>query len=136
MPFAQKVGSLHKKSQMNHSEVFIKVNAPCDKGIAPLVTALNEIHGLVTVDSCQNGPWGAYVFFTYGKTWKELAALLQKISNGLSNPGLPVGFTLTLEWLGSNNKPRARIALEPEHVVVVAEALRKLAPNLNARMTA
>lgn len=117
---------------MNHRQVFVKVNAQCDEGVVPLVEALNQIDGVTTFDSCQDGAWGAYVFFTYGETWQDLAALLQAISTGLSDPGVSVGFKLTLEWWGSNDKPRAQIALEPGHVALVSAALRELAPNLNA----
>ncbi len=118
-----------------HNEVWVKVNARCDQGVAPLVIALNEIAGLTTVDSCEDGAWGAYVFFTYGDDWQELAALMQDISTGVSGLNLPCGYTLSLEWLGSNDRPRAQISLEPRDVPVVADALRKLAPTLNDHRT-
>ena len=117
---------------MTHKQVWFKVNAQCDEGILPLVVALNEIDGLITGDSCQDGAWGAYVFFTYGETWEDLASLLQAVSTGLSQPGLQVGYTMSLEWCGSNETPRARIALESEHVRILAEALRALIPSLNS----
>lgn len=117
-----------------HREVWIRVNAKCDEGIAPLVIALNRLEGVVTVDSCENGPWGAYVFFTYGDSWQELAGLMQAISTELSKIVLPCGYTLSLEWLGSNDKPYARISLEPEYVRVVAGGLEKVVASLNARM--
>ena len=120
---------------MEHKQVYIKVNAACDEGVAALVAALSEFAGVVTVDSCENGAWGAYVFFTYGDTWQDLAALLQGISTGLSTLGLPVGFSLVMEWLGSNKKPRALMSLAPEHVAQLVEPLRGLIPTLNARMT-
>ena len=119
---------------MNHRQVWAKVNAQCDSGIASLVETLNEINGVTTLDSCENGAWGAYVFFTYGDTWQDLAALLQEISTGLSTLGLPVGFSLVMEWLGSNDSPRAQISLAPEHVALLAEPLRGLVSTLNARM--
>lgn len=36
----------------SHKQVMIKVNAECDENIAPIVLALNEINGIVTLDSC------------------------------------------------------------------------------------
>jgi len=57
---------------VEHKQVYIKVNAACDEGVAALVAALSEFEGVVTVDSCENGAWGAYVFFTYGDTWQDL----------------------------------------------------------------
>ena len=117
-----------------HEQVTIKVNAEVDRGVASLVAALNEIDGLITLDSCQNCyPWGANVFFTFGKDWKDLAELLQNLSTELSSPGLPVGFALWLQWLGSNDKPRAQVCVEPEHVVILADGIRRVSSSLNAR---
>ena len=120
----------------HHEQVMIRINALCDRGIAPLVGALNEIDGVITVDSCENGAWGAYVFFHYGEDWRDLATLLQEISSLLSDPGLPCGYSLQLEWLGSNNRPRALISLEPEHMALVAEGIGSIASILNDRMCA
>jgi len=103
-----------------HEQVNIKVNARCDKDIASLVEVLNEIEGCITLDSCQEGVLGeAYVFFTYGNTWQELALLLQAMSSELSKISLDCGYLLRLEWLGSNERPRAQIVLPPEHVATV-----------------
>ena len=121
---------------MTHRQVYIKVNAEVDGGIAPLVQALNEIEGVITVDSCENGAWGGYVFFTYGEGWKELASLLQATSSLLCGLNLPCGFSLVMEWLGGNDKPRAQIAFEPEHVAYIADGIQRIAASLNARMSA
>ena len=67
--------------------------------------------------------------------WQSLAALLQEVSTSLSTLGSPVGVSLILEWLGSNDKPRLQISLKPEHVALLAEPLRGLVSNLNARMS-
>ena len=112
----------------------VRVNAPCDEGVAPLVEALAEIKGLVTVDSCEDGPWGAHVFFTYGEGWQDLAALLQAMSTALSAPPLPCGYSFSMEWQGSNDRPRAQVALSPEHVACLADGVRRVAASLNARM--
>ena len=116
---------------MTHRQVWLKVNAQCDEGIAQVVSALNEIKGVLTVDSCQDGAWGAYVFFSYGDTWQELASLLQELSTGLSDLGLPVGFTLSMEWLGSNDRPRARLSMKPEHAVYVASGIEIAAKRMS-----
>ena len=41
-----------------HKQVIAKVNAKCDEGIAPLVSALNGINGIITLDSCESGILG------------------------------------------------------------------------------
>ena len=120
---------------MTHKQVWLKVNAQCDEGILSLVSALNEIKGLMTLDSCQDGAWGAYVFFTYGENWRELAELLQTLSSLLSGRKLPCGFSLVMEWLGSNDKPRAQLLMEPAHVVYVADGIQEVVATLNVRMT-
>ena len=112
----------------------MKVNAECDEGVAPLVAALNDIDGVITMDSCQNCyPWGANVFFTYGRSWPMLAGLLQRLSGELSKLELPFGYSFYLSWLGSNNRPRAHICLAPEHVGDLAVAIRQVTPNLHSR---
>ena len=41
-----------------HREIPVKVTAWVDEGIADLVIALNEVPGVETLDSCQEGPDG------------------------------------------------------------------------------
>jgi len=62
---------------LGHSEIFVKVNASVDRGIAELVCALSEIDGLETIASCegyQDGP-KAYVIFRFGG-WRECGEFL------------------------------------------------------------
>ena len=121
---------------MQHEQVFIKINGTCDKGIAPLVVALNEIPGLITLDSCQSGAYGeAYVFFTYGNKWEELASFLQGLSSQLSKYKLCCGYRLRLEWFGNNDQPRAQLVLESKHVVDVADGIRTLVTQPSDHMT-
>jgi len=118
-----------------HRQVVVKVNAECDEGIAQLVLALNEIDGLITLDSCQQGVMGeAYVFFTYGKTWQALAGFLQTMSSELSELHLDFGYTLRIEWFGSNEWPRAQIVVLPEYVTTLAESIWALSDRINAHM--
>jgi hypothetical protein len=43
---------------MPHREIPVRVTAWVDEGIADLVTALNEVPGVMTLDSCQEDPNG------------------------------------------------------------------------------
>jgi hypothetical protein len=45
-------------TDMTHREIAVKVTAWVDEVIAPLVVALNEVPGVVTLDSCQEDPDG------------------------------------------------------------------------------
>ncbi len=64
-----------------HNQVWVKVNAPVDEGIAELVAVLSEVDGLETIASCQGEPAAnpqegvrsmAYVFFYFGD-WQTIS---------------------------------------------------------------
>ncbi|MEE8352982.1 MAG: hypothetical protein V3S10_00865 [Dehalococcoidales bacterium] len=116
-----------------HEQVAIKVNGFCDKGIQPLVSALNEMDGVATLDSCERSVFEeAYVYFEYGETWQELASLLQAMSAELSTRLVGCVHALRLEWSGSSERPRAQIVVEPQHVATLTGHLQSLATYLTA----
>lgn len=120
--------------EFTHRQVAVKVNVTCDEGIVPLVVALNEINGLRTHDSCQCTPDGqASVFFEYGDDWRNLAEMMQSLSSRLGEERISCGFVFRLEWWGSNEWPRAEILMNPRHVATVADAIKKIAPEINRR---
>ena len=54
-----------------HRERCIKVNAFVDEGIVPLVSALSEIDGLVTLESCEGDHGGQAAFVIFRMTnWR------------------------------------------------------------------
>jgi len=119
-----------------HTEIPVRVNAWVDEGIAPLVLALNEIDGVWTLSSCERGILGrGYVDFTYGQDWKELAVLVDEMAGLLvaHPPPHGYGYTLHLEWLGGIT-PRAQVLVDPERATLLADAITKIAPELNRRM--
>ena len=106
----------------------IKVNAFVDEGIAPLVAALSGIEGLVTLESCERGDDGlADVYFSYGAyvDWRELGAMLESLAGKLRELNICCGFSLTLEWFGSNDQPRARLSVKPEHAAEIADLIER-----------
>jgi len=108
-----------------HEQVVVKVNAQVDKGIAPLVEALNGFDGVITLDSCERGVTGAsYVFFLYGSGWRELGRFPDWLSVRLRALDLCCGYSLRLEWFGSNEQPRAQLVLQPEYIDALAAAIR------------
>ena len=119
----------------SHKQVMIKVNAECDEGVAPLVLALNEIAGIITLDSCEHGVYGeAYVFFTYGKNWQETGKLMQELFICLSKK-FCCEYSLRLEWIGNNDCPRAKLICAIEHVGSIADTIRSSAFQINDHMT-
>lgn len=59
-----------------HDQVWVKVNAQVDSGMAEIVSLLNEIEGLQTIESCQGqGDRLAFVYFYYGD-WDKICGLV------------------------------------------------------------
>lgn len=67
----------------NHEQVWVKVNAQVDKNIANIVTALNMVNGLLTLDSCEGDEKWSYVYFKYGNYKKICYFLFDKLSPNL-----------------------------------------------------
>ena len=115
-----------------HEQALVKVNALIDKDIAPLVEILNRFKNILTLDSCQDGAEGAYVYFswtngsTYQTNWKDLGAFLDQLSVRLRDLGLCCGYSLRLEWFGNNEQPRAQLVISPRHVAAVTERIREM----------
>ena len=65
-----------------HPQTWIKVNAPVDEGVAEIVSLLNTVDGLETLQSCQGEPGDreGYVYFSCGN-WKrfEEVGIIQPI---------------------------------------------------------
>jgi len=118
-----------------HKQVLIKVNAECDEGVAPVVIALNEIHGVITSDSCQEGVYGeAYVYFSYGKSWKELGTLLNEIASCLRENDFCCECLVRLEWLGDNDCPYGKLVFDISHMGNLASAIQNSTSKINRRM--
>ena len=119
-----------------HEQAIIKVNIECDKGISPLVLALNEIQGLFTLESCQEGVYGeASVFFSYGINWQETGFLINEMAICLRESGVCCECILRLEWVGSNDRPRAKLVCDTGHVDGIADIIHSSAVRINVRMS-
>lgn len=71
-----------------HDQVWIKVNAPVDSGIAALITALSTFPKLQTIESCQGIDGWAWVCFVYGKHWEHPWEELAQFVLGFLGPKL------------------------------------------------
>lgn len=61
---------------MEHDQVWVKVNAEVDRGMAGIVSALSSLQGLRTLQSCQCSSTGeSYVHFWYG-SWEQVSELV------------------------------------------------------------
>jgi len=101
---------------------WIKDNVQVDEGIAELVTALNAVEGLETIESCQGwsgGNWAA-VYFYYGD-WKKIRRFLFKeISLALKNIEHK---SVTAEIWGRSD-PMGTVAMAAEVLPDVTAALK------------
>ena len=60
-----------------HRQVWVKVNAQVDAGVAPLIEALNRYPGIRTLESCEgNGDTAWIAFDCGGSGWKPLARVV------------------------------------------------------------
>jgi hypothetical protein len=112
----------------DHREVPVKVNAWVDEGIADLVSALSEINGLVTLESCQGDTGGrpAFVIFQYGG-WRDAGELLyDKLLPALS-ADLRSDVSLDLRAYDTEIA-HGTISISPGAIPKVAAILRELLP--------
>jgi hypothetical protein len=74
---------------LQHQQIWVKVNAEVDKGMARIVSALSSLGGLRTLQSCECSPSGeSYVFFWYG-SWEQASRLVfEKIVPVLESAGI------------------------------------------------
>jgi hypothetical protein len=112
---------------MDHRHVIVRVNAPVDEGIAPLVVALSEISGLVTMESCQghDGQQDAFVVFHMGD-WRTCGkSLFDQLLTSMSHD-LRSDVSLRLEAYDTQFA-RGWITLNPAAIESLSECVKRLA---------
>jgi hypothetical protein len=63
-----------------HKQTWVKVNAPVDEGIAPLIEALSQFPGVRTLDSCEGKKDEAWVCFDCGEEdWTDLSEFVLSV---------------------------------------------------------
>jgi hypothetical protein len=117
---------------MRHREIPVRVTAWVDEGVADLVVALNAVPGVLTLDSCQEGPDGQarVTFCTHDQamlreTVRQMGAIID---------GQPWRAHVTLAlWAGCDDDPPvANITCRPPLVSPVARELRASAYRMTA----
>ncbi len=119
----------------DHRKVFVKVNACVDEEIADLVSALSEIEGLITLESCQGdtGTRDAFVIFRYGD-WQKCGELLFGRVLPRMSRDLRADVSLRLQ-AHDTDTALGRITLEPSAVPVFTRCVRELlAATVSAEM--
>jgi hypothetical protein len=107
-----------------HSQTWVKVNAPIDTGIAEMVSLLNGISGLETLQSCQGEPGHrqGYVYFSFGE-WQNLCRFVfDRMAPRLQSY---LGEDVTLEIIAAE-QPMAKMSFSAEAIPKVTSALKEV----------
>jgi hypothetical protein len=119
----------------SHQQVWVKVNAPVDQGVAGIVSALSQFEGLETVESCQgDANRGAWVCFRYGRYWDCEWTELADFFLGYLAPKLVqlVGDDVNLRiQIAPSGQIFGELSTRPGAEHRVETALRKLADSVN-----
>jgi hypothetical protein len=107
-----------------HVQTWIKVNAPVDTGIAEMVSILNNVSDLETLQSCQGDPGGreAYVYFSCGN-WSRLCELVFVRIGPVLKSRVDEDARLVVEATSAES-PMAKLSFRAEAAETVASALK------------
>jgi hypothetical protein len=108
-----------------HPQTWIKVNAPVDEGVAEIVSVLNSVDGLETLQSCQGEPGSSdgYVYFACGD-WKRLSEFVfERIGPHLKQK-LDEDAALIIEATNAD-EPMAKLSFRAEEADMVVSALKE-----------
>jgi hypothetical protein len=108
-----------------HEQVWVKVNAPVDAGVAEIVSVLNSVDGLETLQSCQGdaGRKDGYVYFACGDWHRVCELVFQKIGPTLKNK-VDEDVKLTVEATLAES-PVAKLSFKAEATGIVVSALKE-----------
>jgi hypothetical protein len=114
-----------------HEVVPIKVTAWIDKGIAPLVVALNDFDHIVTLDSCEGDPEkGAYVLFRLWGDSEQAARFASDLARSLDDEA--PSYLLQAEWRTGDTEPLLALSCPRDSVPALAGALSAARTTLSA----
>jgi len=110
-------------STESHEQVWVKVNAPVDRGIARTVSILNRLNGLHTIDSCEGiaGSKSAHVYFNYGD-WRQIGQLMFETIGPAIWGRFGNDAVVSLE-IFNESEPMGKLSFDKEATNVVASLL-------------
>jgi hypothetical protein len=116
---------------MSHHEIPVQVTAWVDEGVADLVTALNAVGGVMTLDSCQEEPDGLarVTFCTHDD--RALPAVLDRVADCIDRRGWGERAAVRL-WTGCDGDAlTADLYCPPSLVAALAGEIRVSAARRN-----
>jgi hypothetical protein len=108
-----------------HEQVWVKVNAPVDRGVGSLIRALSAFPQLQTLESCENLNGRAWVTFVYGLDWRELSEFVFAYLGPKFATALGDRVTLDIH-VTSNALHRAEMAVRVPAIPAAVKLLTKL----------
>ena len=117
-------------SKNGHAQVWVKVNAPVDRGLEPLISALSAFPSLQTLESCEgDADRPAWVCFYYGSYWEQQWRGLADFTLGFLGPALirEVGDSAAVSIrVDACGIPRGELSVRPGMISAVTSALASL----------
>ena len=109
-----------------HPQTWIKVNEPVDEGVAEIVSILNTVDGLETLQSCQGEPGNreGYVYFACGD-WRRVSQFVFERIGPKLKERLDDDATLTIE-ASTAEEPMAKLSFKAEASDMVVSALKEV----------
>ena len=100
------------------------MNAPVDAGVAEIVSVLNSVDGLETLQSCQGDPGerNGYVYFACGDWRRMCEFVFQKIGPALKSK-VDEDAKLTVD--ATADAPMAKLSFKAEATGIVVSALKE-----------
>ncbi len=114
-----------------HRQAWVKVNAQVDRGVVPLIEALNAIPELRTLESCETDGDVAWVCFDAGtQNWRKLAEIVfdwlgPKLMDAFGN-------AVHLEMTLVNGIVMAEMTVNKSVMSAMSQAIRNLALHAKA----
>lgn len=111
-----------------HRQVWVKVNAQVDSGIADLVSAISNVEGLQTVQSCEGilGESDAYIYFWCGPSDLTSHILFSHFAPALQSRDIQC--TGKVEVF-NGSMPTAKLAFSAESLADATAALKAAVPS-------
>jgi hypothetical protein len=108
-----------------HPQTWVKVNAQVDVNLSEIVSILNSINGLETLQSCQgeSGRENAYIYFSFGG-WQNLCGFIFERMAPNLRPFL--GEDIKLEVIAADERPFAKMSFSAEAIPQVTSALKEV----------
>jgi hypothetical protein len=109
-----------------HTQTWVKVNVPVDTGVAEIVSILNRVDGLETLQSCQGdaGREDGYVYFARGN-WNTICQFVFETIGPKLKERLDEDANIRIDAVASD-MPVAKLSFKAEAANMVASALKEI----------